>query len=132
MSGDGYKFGNRPAANGGGGGGGEGDDEMRQIQEKIGRVENESLSSTQRALRALAETEEVGTKTAAELVNQGEKLQKIEETMDGVNVKLDGTQKNLNQLKGFFGGFKVELSSLDIIHNIMHYALAIKLVSLSL
>ena len=83
------------------------DDEFKRIQEQIGHVENESLSSTQRALRALREAEEVGTNTAKELVGQGEQLERIEESMDGVNEKLNSTQKNLNQLKGFFPRIKV-------------------------
>jgi chromosome segregation ATPase len=102
-----YKFGNK---GGSGDGRNSGEDELKRIQAQIGHVENESLSSTQRALRALNEAEEVGTKTAAELVAQGEKLQSIEDTMDGVNEKLNSTQKNLNQLKGFFGGFKVSIN----------------------
>lgn len=101
-----YKFGNRAGA---GVNGNAQEDELKRIHEQIGNVENESLASTQRALRALRESEEIGTKTASELVEQGEKLQRIEETLDGVDVKLDSTQKNINQLKGFFGGMKVHL-----------------------
>lgn len=98
------RFGNNNSASSNG----NDDEEFKRIQEQIGHVENESLSSTQRALRALNETEEVGAKTAEELVAQGEKLQNIEEAMDGVNSKLNATQKNINQLKGFFGGMKVQ------------------------
>lgn len=94
-----YKFGNRRARE-------EDDEELNKIQERIGRVENDSLESTQRALRILNETEEIGVKTARELVSQGEKLQKIDETLDDVDQKLTSTQRNLNQLKSVFGGLK--------------------------
>jgi hypothetical protein len=40
------------------------DDNLEQIKEKIGKTENESLSSTQRALRMLNETYDIGADTA--------------------------------------------------------------------
>lgn len=82
------------------------EDTLEQIQERIGRVENDSLESTRRALRTLNETEEVGVKTAEELVRQGEKLQAVEDQLDNVNNTLNATQKNLNQIKSVFGGLK--------------------------
>jgi t-SNARE complex subunit (syntaxin) len=82
------------------------EDDLKQVHEKIGQVENDSLDSTRRALRSLNESREVGTKTAAELVRQGEKLQAIEENLDTVNSKLTDTQKNLNKIKSVFGGIK--------------------------
>lgn len=39
-------------------------DELNQLQQRIGHVENESLESTYRALRSLNETREIGVKTA--------------------------------------------------------------------
>lgn len=39
-------------------------EELDKIQQSIGRVENESLESTYRALRSLNETREIGVKTA--------------------------------------------------------------------
>ena len=94
-SSDNYRFGNRNSS-----------EELGHLQERIGRVENESLESTQRALRVLNETHEIGVKTAEELVRQGEKLQSVEEHLDDVNNKLTATQKNLNQIKSVFGGLK--------------------------
>jgi hypothetical protein len=82
------------------------EDDLRFIQEKIGKVENDSLESTRRALRMLNETEEVGVKTAAELEQQGEKLKGIEENLDGIDSTLTATQRNLNQIKSVFGGLK--------------------------
>ena len=40
------------------------DDNLGQIQQKIGKVENDSLESTQRALRMLNETHEIGVGAA--------------------------------------------------------------------
>jgi synaptosomal-associated protein 29 len=97
-----FKFGNRRANNHDN----NGEEDLRQVQERIGKVENDSLESTQRALRMLNETEEIGVKTAQELVSQGEKLKRIDETLDDVDQKLTSTQKNLNQLKSVFGGLK--------------------------
>lgn len=94
---DDYKFGNRNQQN---------DEDLRIIQDKINRTENDSLESTYRALRTLNETQEIGAKTAQELVEQGEKLRNIDEKLDDVNNTLNSTQKNLNQIKSIFGGLK--------------------------
>jgi hypothetical protein len=82
------------------------EDDLKQVHARIGQVENDSLESTRRALRSLNETQEIGAKTAEELVRQGEKLQAIEENLDNVNSKLTDTQKNLNKIKSVFGGLK--------------------------
>ena len=82
------------------------EDNLKRIQERIGQVENDSLESTQRALRCLNETNEIGVKTAEELIRQGEKLDNINQRLDDVDNTLYQTQKNLNQIKSIFGGFK--------------------------
>ena len=56
---DDFKFGNRGASYSKGP-----EDELKQLKERIGYVENESLQSTERALRSIIETREIGTKTA--------------------------------------------------------------------
>lgn len=80
--------------------------ELKNLQERIGQVENESVESTYRALRSLNEAKETGIKTAEELHNQGEKLKSIDEKLDDVDQTLTATQKNINQIKSIFGGFK--------------------------
>lgn len=80
--------------------------ELAELQKKIGQKEEESLESTYRALRSLNEAQETGTKTAAELVRQGEQLDNIEEKLDDIDNTLSSTQKNINQIKSIFGGFK--------------------------
>jgi len=81
-------------------------DELKRLQMQIGQVENESLNSTTRALRAISEAQETGAKTAQELVRQGEQLNNINEKLDDVNSTLTHTQKNINQIKSIFGGLK--------------------------
>ncbi len=81
-------------------------DELKRLQMQIGQVENESLDSTTRALRAINEAQETGAKTAQELVRQGEQLNNINEKLDDVNSTLTHTQKNINQIKSIFGGLK--------------------------
>ena len=40
------------------------ENDLELIQQKIGKIENDSLASTQRSLRMLNETEEIGANTA--------------------------------------------------------------------
>lgn len=82
------------------------EEETQQIQAKIGQIEDDSLASTQRALRMLNETEEIGNKTAQELVSQGEKLKNIDNQLDNINDNLNSTQKHINSIKSVFGGLK--------------------------
>ena len=82
------------------------EENLKRIHERIGQVENDSLESTQRALRSLNEANEIGVKTAEELIRQGEKLDNINERLDDVDNTLYHTQKNLNQIKSIFGGLK--------------------------
>ena len=78
---DNYKFGNRPTTTNfnsnnnnnnnnfrkpawGNSNNNNDDDSLEQIQQKIGKTENDSLDSTQRALRMLNETHEIGVGAA--------------------------------------------------------------------
>ncbi len=81
-------------------------DELKRLQMRIGQVENDSVESTTRALRALNEAQETGAKTAQELVRQGEQLNNVNEKLDDINATLTHTQKNINQIKSIFGGLK--------------------------
>jgi hypothetical protein len=86
------------------------DESLGRIQQRIGEVEDSSLASTRRALQMISETTEIGTKTATQLVEQGEKLQRVEDHLDKVNADLTETQKNLNRMKSIFGGIKNKFS----------------------
>lgn len=80
---------------------------LSELQVKIGQVENESLESTQRTIRMLNDSHDVGVKTANDLVIQGEKLNNISGKLDDINQSLKTTQENINELKGsnFFSKF---------------------------
>jgi len=52
------------------------------------------------------ESEVVGTNTAAELVEQREKLENISQRCDGIDANLVSAQQNLNKLGSIFGGIK--------------------------
>jgi hypothetical protein len=85
--------------------------ELQSTKEKISSVEDQSLNRTRAMRQLLSETREVGTKTAEELVLQGEKLQNINRTLDDINEDLTANQKEINKLKGFFGRIKSKFSS---------------------
>ena len=85
--------------------------ELQSTREKISSVEDQSLNRTRAMRQLLSETREVGTKTAEELVLQGEKLQNINRTLDDINEDLTANQKEINKLKGFFGRIKSKFSS---------------------
>ena len=76
---DNYKFGNRPTTTNfnsnnnnnnyrkpawGNSNNNNDDDSLEQIQQKIGKTENDSLETTQRTLRMLNETHEIGVGAA--------------------------------------------------------------------
>jgi hypothetical protein len=100
-----HKFGNRNQQPRSAGDQANDEEALRSLQERIARSENESLESTHRSLRLLNETHDLGAHTAQELVRQGEKLERVEATMDGVDQTLTSTQKNLNQIKSIFGAW---------------------------
>ncbi|CAF0717988.1 unnamed protein product [Brachionus calyciflorus] len=81
-------------------------DNLKLCQEKISLIEKDSLDKTKQALRIINETKEIGVKTAEELVHQGEQLGLVNERLDEVENTLISTQKNITQLKSFFGGIK--------------------------
>jgi synaptosomal-associated protein 29 len=81
-------------------------DELRSIQTRIQQSKDSQLDSQRRALKAIYESEQLGTGTAEELSRQGEKLDNVEHKLDGMNSTLNQTQRNLNNIKSIFGGVK--------------------------
>jgi hypothetical protein len=53
-------------------------DELNHVQQKINQTTNESLESTRRTLKLIAETQDTGNNTMIMLDQQGEKLKQIE------------------------------------------------------
>lgn len=77
-----------------------------QLLEKRNQVQESSLQSTRNVLSMINESEQVGIRTAEELLVQREKLEKVDENLDTINGGLRQTQKNLNAMKGFFNGVR--------------------------
>ena len=80
------------------------------LSTRIVKCEDASLHSTQRALRCLNDTYEVGVHTASELVKQGERLRDLDECLVEADEDLIETQQNINQIKSIFGGLKNKFS----------------------
>ncbi|KAI6239348.1 hypothetical protein M3Y99_00587000 [Aphelenchoides fujianensis] len=77
----------------------------RRYEQEIERVMQESLASTQRSVRQLDSSEQLGTNAARDLLAQREKLERAERNLDDINHTTQLTQRSLNSLKSVFGGF---------------------------
>ncbi|KAK3921023.1 Synaptosomal-associated protein 29 [Frankliniella fusca] len=77
----------------------------RQAQ-KLREIEDRALRSAQQSVSILRETEEIGVKTAEELMIQREKLERTEKNLDDINTTLRYSQKHINGIKSVFGGLK--------------------------
>ncbi|CAL2038155.1 hypothetical protein CAEBREN_12047 [Caenorhabditis brenneri] len=82
-----------------------GEDEADYYEREIERTLQESLDSTERSRRHLENSEKIGTSTAQQLLEQREKLENTEKNLDEIHRTTQQTQRNLNNLKSFFGGF---------------------------
>ena len=69
------------------------------------KAQEGTLQSQQRALRILAETEEVGADTAVELKRQGEVLNKAEQKVDKIQEDLKKADFHMRTIKSWWGGF---------------------------
>ncbi|KAL0266290.1 UNVERIFIED_CONTAM: hypothetical protein PYX00_008878 [Menopon gallinae] len=70
------------------------------------RIEAESLESTQRSLRLLQESEDIGISTAEELQKQREQLERTDRNLDNINSTLRYTQKKIDGFKSVFSSIK--------------------------
>lgn len=84
--------------------------QKQQVIETTRDVEQRTLQSTQRTLRLLRESEDIGTATAEELVRQKEQLQNTDRRLDEINSNLRVSQKHIQGIKSIFGSFKNMLS----------------------
>lgn len=75
------------------------------------KLEDSMLGSTRRAIALLTESEEVGTKSAAELVEQGQALERISKKLDEADDTLSETQQNITALRSPLAGFGSKLLS---------------------
>ncbi|XP_050428275.1 synaptosomal-associated protein 29 [Adelges cooleyi] len=84
--------------------------QKQQVIETTKDVEQKTLQSTERTLRLLRESENIGTATAEELVRQREQLQNTDKRLDEINSNLRVSQKHIQGIKSIFGSFKNMLS----------------------
>ncbi|XP_050537215.1 synaptosomal-associated protein 29 isoform X2 [Daktulosphaira vitifoliae] len=84
--------------------------QKQQVIEATKDVEQRTLQSTERTLRLLRESENIGTATAEELVRQREQLQNTDRRLDEINSNLRVSQKHIQGIKSIFGNFKNMLS----------------------
>lgn len=80
------------------------DDDEEHVQLQRTRLEDSMLDSTRRALGLLVESEDVGTRSAAELVEQGQALERISNKLTQADSTLSETQRNITALKSPFAG----------------------------
>uniref|UniRef100_A0A915DI58 t-SNARE coiled-coil homology domain-containing protein n=1 Tax=Ditylenchus dipsaci TaxID=166011 RepID=A0A915DI58_9BILA len=64
-----------------------------------------SLESTQRSRQQLESSEQLANSAARDLLEQREKLERTEKNLDDIHKTTQLTQRSLNKLKSFFGGF---------------------------
>lgn len=77
-----------------------------QLLQRKKEIEERTLSSTERSLGLLRESEQVGIATAEELQKQREQLERTEKSLDNINTTLRFTQKNIDGIKSVFSSIK--------------------------
>lgn len=81
-------------------------EERQMYEQKRKEIENRTLSSSQRSIGLLIETEQVGVATASELKKQRDQLENTRDQLDTINTSLKFSQRHLNGIKSMFGGLK--------------------------
>lgn len=87
-----------------------GDFDRQAYEQRKMEIQDSTLSSTNRSIGLLRETEKVGIATAEELARQREQLENTSEKLDEINSSLNVSQKHLNGIKSVFSGLKNYLS----------------------
>lgn len=77
--------------------------ELQRMQQRGDEITDDSLESTRRILRTAEETQDVGIKTLVMLDEQGEKLDRVDETLDNINADMREAEKNLTGMEKFCG-----------------------------
>lgn len=81
-------------------------EKRRKLLEERREIEEKTLNDSKVTLGLINESEKIGLNTAQELVRQREQLNNIEDKLDSMSGHLKDSQKHLNSMKSFFGGFK--------------------------
>lgn len=77
---------------------------LEQYQERIRRIEDQTLESSRRSVRTLEETVQIGAETMVELDEQGEKLNRAERRLDDIDQDLRTSQRTMREIRSVFGG----------------------------
>ncbi|XP_018333686.1 synaptosomal-associated protein 29 [Agrilus planipennis] len=86
-------------------------DQQRQtFLEKRKEIEERTLTSTERSIGLLRESEQVGIATAEELMKQREQLERTDKQLDEINQSLRFSQKHINGIKSVFSSLKNYIS----------------------
>jgi len=80
------------------------------MQQKMERKNNNMLQSTERSLRMLEESEQLGVATAVELDRQGEVLRRTETRVDKMQEDLKQSDRHLRSIKSLWGAFMNKFS----------------------
>jgi synaptosomal-associated protein 29 len=89
--------------------------QLHELNQKKSAIENNMISSTQRTLRCLDETEQIGIGTSMILATQREQLEEVDNKLDKIDIVLSNTQVHLNGMKSMFGGIKKYFSKSNLI-----------------
>ncbi|KAJ8910090.1 hypothetical protein NQ315_013227 [Exocentrus adspersus] len=86
------------------------EDQMQSFVEKKRAIEERTISSTEKSIGILRESEQIGIATAEELSRQREKLEKTDRQLDEINATLRFSQKHINGIKSVFSSLKNYMS----------------------
>lgn len=86
------------------------DDQLQSFAERKRAIENRTLTSTEKSINVLRESEQIGIATAEELMRQREKLEKTDKQLDEINATLRFSQKHINGIKSVFSSLKNYMS----------------------
>lgn len=79
--------------------------DIEDYERQIESLMVDSLASTQRSRAQLEHSEQLGTQTAQNLLEQREKLERTERNLQDIHYTTQQTQRSLNSLKSVFTGF---------------------------
>ncbi|UYV77377.1 SNAP29 [Cordylochernes scorpioides] len=78
----------------------------KELLEKKLEIQKKTLQGTSTSLGLLYESEQVGIKTAEDLVRQREQLENVDEKLDDINTSMKISHKHIAAMKSFFGSLK--------------------------
>lgn len=77
----------------------------QDLQQEINNTQQETLEASRNIKRIAFETEDIAGKTLTNLHEQGQNINKIDKTLDGIDNKIDEAEDGMNQLDKCCGLF---------------------------